>query len=199
MEVTHVVAQSGLILEYFLWNDDRLRNWMALDLPQLVTGVLFAGIAFNAIAILLLGQLLYFHIQLQRNNLTTYQYIVQDHKKKREQARREEDLRNQRLLAMEAAYSDGRAIRALQLRLGGQCREAGCASCDPMQMPDENNEPPLNPEEGFASALGRGPLDDHDNEDDDELVDDIGNADDENDVQHPQSLQQPNGHNHGSE
>lgn len=99
----------------------------------------------------MIGQLLAFHIGLQRDNITTYQYIVEDHKKKRELMKRMDDLREKRILAMAEANGAGAEFVAIRLRIGGMCRDMGCAACDPMDLP-ERREP--DPNAGFAAALG---------------------------------------------
>ena len=154
MEVSHFVIQLTLLLENYLSDASRFDSWFNADLEPLVSAVYIFFIIFNVISIILIGQLLSFHIGLQRNNLTTYQYIVEDHKKKREEIKRLDDLNEKRILAMAEAHQKGAGFVAMRLRMGGICRDAGCAACDPMDLP-QHREP--DPEAGFATALGDPP------------------------------------------
>lgn len=157
MEVCHFVIQLVLVIDSFLGGptEKRMSDWFQADLPALVQAVLIFFIIFSGISVLMIGQLLWFHVGLQRENLSTYQYIVQDHKKKREKMKLEEELTNQRLVAVAKAYREGKNWKGLRLRMGGLCRKAGCAVCDPLKLPEPPREP--DPEAGFAAALGSSP------------------------------------------
>ena len=128
-------------------------------IPVKVSNALLIFFAcFNAVTIFLIGQLLWFHIGLRQEQLTTYQYIIQDHKKKREEQRRLDELEQRRIHLMSQAFQDGKSCYAYQLRLGRICRKtcgktgslAEC--CDPLELPGEAPEP--NPDNAFAGALG---------------------------------------------
>jgi len=151
MEVSHGTIQVVLLLYSFLVDQDMADSWFNAGLTHFVQAVLLLFILFNCISVILIGQLLYFHMGLQRENLTTYQYIVNDHKKKREQMRLDEDLFNHRLSKIAEAYRDGKNLLAARLRIGRFCREVGCTVCDPLSLP-KPREP--DPEAGFAAVLG---------------------------------------------
>lgn len=154
MEVSHLGILVGLALDYFIGGSRRFDDWFGADLGILVLVVDAAFIVFSSGSVVLLGQLLLFHVNLRRKKLTTYQFIVQDHKKKRDIARQMDDLNNQRVLSMSHAHRDGKSMRAWHLRLGGHCRSAGCPMFDPLKLP-EYKEP--RPEDGFAVSLGQKP------------------------------------------
>lgn len=180
MEVSHFVIHVALLIVSFTNNSDIAEDWLAADLPILVYVVLFVFVLFNLVSILLIGQLLHFHVGLQRDGITTYQYIVRDHKKKRERLRLEDELRSQREQKVATARQQGKSLTVMQLRIGNECRAAGCAACDPLTLPEPNPEP--DPEAGFAAALGTGAKQEFGEKSDDdnnaeETVDDVDQAD----------------------
>lgn len=150
MELVHFVIQLVLLIDSFTGGstNDRVQNWLG-GTEKLQHAVWIFFIIFNSVSIILLGQLIWFHIGLHRKNLTTYQFIVQDSKRKREEMRLEEDLTNQRIVAVAKARRENNHVEAMRLELGGCCRSVGCVVCDPMDLPE-----PADPEAGFAAALG---------------------------------------------
>ena len=163
MELSHFVIQLVLLIDSFTGGatNDRVHNWLGGDggTEELQHAVWIFFLIFNSVAIILLGQLIWFHICLQRKNLTTYQFIVQDSKKKREKMRLEEDLANQRIVAVAKARRENKPLEAMRLQMGGCCRTTGCTLCDPMDLPL-----PADPEAGFAAALGNTHMDNNNND-----------------------------------
>jgi hypothetical protein len=170
MEVSHFITHVVLLIMSFIDDSDIADDWLVDGLAELVYAVLLFFALFNVVSILLIGQLLQFHVGLQRDGITTYQYIVRDHKLKRERLRLEDELRGQRAQNIVAAREQGKSLEVMRLRIGDQCRSAGCEMCDPLTLPEPNPEP--DPEAGFAAALGTGANDG--GKSDDEL--DIGGA-----------------------
>lgn len=166
MEVSHFVIQVVLLILSFTNNSEIADDWLVADLAALVYAVLIFFVVFNVISIMLIGQLLHFHIGLQRDGITTYQYIVRDHKNRREKSRLEDELRNQRAQKIATAREQGKSFKVMQLRIGNECRAAGCAACDPLTLPEPNPEP--DPEAGFAAALGTGAREDFGGKSDDD-------------------------------
>ena len=150
----HLAVQVYLVADIFLDGpaQRRAQDWMRSE--EAATAILLFFVAFNVISIILIGQLIQFHRQLQRKNLTTYSFIVQDHKVRRERARREGDLEAQRVVLVAKAERERAALWRWRLQVGGACRRAGCAACDPLDLPEPPEEPDLNA--GFAGALGGG-------------------------------------------
>jgi hypothetical protein len=154
--IFHCFIQLGLIIDYFQHESG---TWLRAQHHYGGTTVivlLFVFFIFDAIALSLIGQLLYFHIGLQRMQLSTYQYIVRDHERKRNQQRRDGELLAARTRRMHQAKQEGNHVLAWRLQCGGTCRAMGISSCDPLELPpvelsDED------PETGFAAALGDGP------------------------------------------
>lgn len=167
MQVVHLAVQLYLVIDLLLRDGptrQRVESRGILhgandDDDQAATTatatVLFVFVAFNMASLALIGQLIQFHRVLQRENLTTYEFVVRDHKEKRAQARLAGDLEAQRVVLVKKAEREGRTGLALKLRVGGACRQTtGAECCDPLNLPDPPPEP--DPEAGFASVLGDG-------------------------------------------
>ncbi|ACI65187.1 predicted protein [Phaeodactylum tricornutum CCAP 1055/1] len=160
MEVYHLIVQLGLLIDSFTdgATNQRATDWFqtGTDIPVHVLLILF--ILFNLLSLFLITQLLHFHIGLRRKQLTTYQFIVEDHKGRRERAKREGQLDSNRIVAVTEAQENGQTCTAWKLQLGGLCRQAGCTQCDPLALspPDkpESESSEVNAPENFSSALG---------------------------------------------
>ena len=176
MEVSHAVIQIVLLTDSFRGGPthDRVEDWLGSNsgsndsssnnsIEILVHAVLIFFIIFAVIAVFMIGQLLWFHVSLHRQQLTTYEYVVRDHRRKKEERQRSEELAHQRVVAVAKARREQQQHGccwggALHLRAGGWCRQV-CGSsggvcveaCDPLDMPA-----PPDPEAGFAAALGGG-------------------------------------------
>jgi ribosomal protein L35AE/L33A len=160
MEVYHLIVQLGLLIDSFTdgATNQRATDWFqnGTDIPVHVLLIFF--ILFNLLSLFLITQLLHFHIGLRRKQLTTYQFIVEDHKGRRERAKREGQLDSNRIVAVTEAQENGQTCTAWKLQLGGLCRQAGCTQCDPLALspPDkpESESSEVNAPENFSSALG---------------------------------------------
>lgn len=153
MEVMHLAVQIFLLVDIFQKGPAYRRvhdDWIGS--PEALIAVLFTFVAFNCLSILSIGQLILFHRNLQKQQLTTYEFVVQDHKKRRELARRQGDLEADRVLLVHKAEAEHATLRQWKLQLGGKCRRIGCPACDPLELPAPAPEP--DPEVGFARALG---------------------------------------------
>jgi len=140
LEVMHCCICIILVIEYFAKNDVRFRNWFNADLPILVVIVMLFFALFSAVSIILVGQLVLFHINLQKERISTYEFIIRDSKRRRELASREDELRNKRIMALAAARQQGRTFRVYSLRIGGICRALNCPVCDPLVLPEPRGE-----------------------------------------------------------
>lgn len=153
-EILRLVTHLVLLIDNWLGGptSQRINDWIAGDIATQIIWLAF--VVFDAVSIFMIGQLLWFHIGLRRQGLTTYRYIVQDHKEKRELAKRTEDLEAQRITALRKAREDGNTLRVWQLQYGRCCRNVvGCGDvCDPIKLPPPAPEP--DPEKGFAASLG---------------------------------------------
>lgn len=141
--IAHAIPQAAMILDIYLGNGDserRANNWFQVDTELVVVIVMGVFLVFDALALSLIFQLLFFHIKLQREGLSTYQFIVRDNQQRREKAKLEEEREQRR--TEEMAKSQG-SIRYLQLKWGGQLEKTcGLACCDPLpleQQPSSTN------------------------------------------------------------
>ena len=142
MYATHLAVQLGLVIDIYLGGQtqQRAEEWPSVTVSKIV---MIAFIVLDAIFIILVGQLVLFHMMLQRKGLTTYQYIIKDHQKRRELTNTLEQLESKRIAAMAAAREEGRTCYAEGLRAGRLFRELGCVVCDPLQP--EKEQPPSPP------------------------------------------------------
>lgn len=146
----------------------RMETWgnpnMAGSSVAALRAILIFFILFDFASLFLLGQLIYFHIGLQRKNLTTYEYIVQDMERKRERHRVEGERNSHRVRQVNKAKREGRHMYATRLIVGGYCRnDLGCAACDPLEMPPVESKGSA--EQAFSMALGTGAVMDDDESD----------------------------------
>jgi len=153
MEIMHLATQLYLIIDIFLKGpaNQRTKNSF-IQSTTAANAIFICFCVFNAVSIILIGQLIAFHRKLQRQRLSTYEFIVQDHKRRRELARREGDLEAERVLLVHKAEAERATLQKWKLQCGGLCRQVGCAACDPLDLPEPPAEP--DPEAGFARALG---------------------------------------------
>jgi hypothetical protein len=123
----------GLVIDIFAHGttEQRAEEWFHAGLSELVSGVLIFFLIFNAICLSATVQLLLFHIGLRRKNLTTYQFIVTDNARKRQERQTKEERQSKRVVAVAKARREGQTLLALRLQMGQHC----CAQCDP--LPDE--------------------------------------------------------------
>jgi palmitoyltransferase len=150
MQVLHLSTSLALCIDIFLDGPThgRAENWIG---PTASNALLIFFMAFDGVSLVLLVQLVWFHLGLQRQNLTTYQYIVLDHKQRRDRGKLEQALEHQREVAIAKARAEGRTMDRFKLACGEEWRRNGCAYCDPLDLPTEV------PDEGFAASFGLTP------------------------------------------
>jgi hypothetical protein len=140
MLVIQAVIQIYLILDIYLGNGatkQRSQEWFQANATIAVVVVMGVFLFFNLGALSLIGQLLLFHLKLQREGLSTYQFIVRDNQRRREQTRKESDLKLRRQMAIAHAKNEGNGFQVFRLEKGGMMREScGLACCDPLQLDD---------------------------------------------------------------
>jgi hypothetical protein len=143
MLVVHASIQLALVLDIYLGNGaSRSEEWFNADATTPVVVVICAFLLFDLVALSLIGQLLLFHNRLQREGLTTYQFIVRDNQRKREQNKQDQELAQKRLVAMAKAEEEGRTCDWLSLRIGGDVRKTcGLTCCDPLEEKPKLNNP----------------------------------------------------------
>jgi hypothetical protein len=139
MLVVHFSIMLGLVVAIFTDGPTQQRadEWFSAGLSELVLGVLIFFIVFDVICISAAVQLLLFHIGLRRKGLTTYQFIVTDNARKRQDLQKKEERRSKRVVAVTKARREGHTVKAIRLQMGQYC----CAPCDPLpsqEAPGDN-------------------------------------------------------------
>jgi len=137
MLIVHSGVQLALVLDIYLGNGmskTKSEDWFRADATIAVVVVMCVFLLLDFIALSLILQLLLFHTRLRKEGLTTYQFIVRDNRRKREQTVMENEIREQRLVAMAKATEEGRTCDKLQLCVGGYSRKyIGITCCDPLE------------------------------------------------------------------
>ena len=157
--IVHTAIQLALILDIFLGNGEtkqRSEEWFGINSSSgtiVVVTVMGIFLLFDICSLLLIGQLLAFHLKLQRQGLTTYSYIVQDNRKRRQEAEQNQKLKQRRDQAIRKAEEDGDCCLSNRLRTGGYCRQScNMACCDPLPSEDEENGNSKNPSPSAANG-----------------------------------------------
>lgn len=149
LEMYHFAIQLFLIIDLFLDGPTQRRAYFH---SSAMAAILIFFALFNVLSLFSIGQLILFHFNLQRKRLSTYQYIVEDHKRKRTLMRRLGDLENQRIVKITQLEQSNQTVTACVLKCGGVFRSMGCSLLDPLDLPPPPEEPDLNG--NFANSLG---------------------------------------------
>lgn len=144
--VVRAAVLLGLIIAYFVQYADgddvdvgtveeRANRWFDTDAGLAVAIVDILFLTVDLICTSLLLQLFLFHIQLRKENITTYAYIVRDGQRKREAATKKMELERRRITAVRDAEREGNLMRKWRLQLGGVpfVGERVCWCCDPLR------------------------------------------------------------------
>ena len=135
----HFFVQLVVVLDLFLdfGNAQRLseESWFGIGesatLP--ITVVIIIFLVSDGVTLSLMFQLWFFHLRLQKQGLTTYQYIVQDNRKRRERQTTEQELNRKRNSEMQKALAEKRKSDYYRLYMGGKCTK--CIPClDPLKQ-----------------------------------------------------------------
>lgn len=118
--LVHGAVQVGLIIDIFLDGEtrDKADDWFQTEASNAIVGIMIGFAAFDGIALSLILQLVFFHMQLRKEGLTTYKFIVRETQKKREKRDNEQDRKNKRMVAMGKANDEGNYMLACKLRYG---------------------------------------------------------------------------------
>jgi hypothetical protein len=143
MLLIQAVIQIALILDIYLGSGaskKRAEDWFQVNTTIPVVVVMGVFLLFDLVALSLISQLLVFHLKLQREGITTYQFIVRDNQNRRERTRKENDLKLRRQMAIGKAKEEGNSTLVFRLEKGGMLREkCGLTCCDPLKMEYEEN------------------------------------------------------------
>jgi hypothetical protein len=118
--VVHMVVLLGLAIDILIGGPSKARaeDWCSANLSELVAAVNIFFFIFDFICISLILQLLLFHIKLRRAGLSTYQYILQDNAKKREQKKITQEKESRRIVAIGQAKRDSKSVLSVRLAMG---------------------------------------------------------------------------------
>jgi hypothetical protein len=141
--IVHVAIQIALVLDIYLGNGaskQRSEDWFNADSTIAVVAVMSAFVVVDLVALSLILQLLVLHIKLQREGLSTYQFIVRENQRRRDQTKLEHELKYRREVAIKNAIEEGKGCYVFRLENGGFLREScGLAFCDPLKLEDTDN------------------------------------------------------------
>jgi hypothetical protein len=154
--------QLALILDIYFGNGStkqRAEDWFQANATIAVVVVMAVFLFFNLLALSLIGQLLLFHLRLQRDGLSTYQFIVQDNQRRRDQARKDDENKLRRQMAIAHAHNEKNGYLAWRLKLGGMMREhCNVACCDPLKLEEdsqaESEKAPSSASNGLSQGNG---------------------------------------------
>lgn len=155
MLFVQAAIQIALFVDFFVGNGDskeRAENWFSVGtyLPVLIIMGVF--IFFDIAALSLIGQLLIFHLKLQKEGISTYEYIVRDNQKRREIKKKTNDLKARRQTAITTAKEEGNRCLVVRLENGGFLREnCGIVCCDPLSLDDMDSVNQTNDANGTSS------------------------------------------------
>lgn len=121
---------------------ERSNSWFGADAGLAVALVNAVFLIVDMVCIVLLVQLFSFHIQLRREGITTYTYIVNTQQRKRVSERKKMELERRRISAIAIADREGTLIKKWRLSAAG-CPYVGeviCKPCDPLRWGENNGD-----------------------------------------------------------
>jgi len=153
MLLVHSSIQIALIIDIFLHGETKqsanTKWWFSPnnDIAYIPIVAVYIGfVLFDLLSLSLIVQLLYFHMGLRKEGLTTYKYIVRETQRKRERLQFANQRNHQRMVAMARAKDDGNAILVTRLKIGKICSEKlSCTHFDPLPMPSSSPAPATSP------------------------------------------------------
>lgn len=158
--VQYSIAQKGIEGSNLLLPIlDRSNQWFNANAAIFVAIVNLAFVIGDVVCVILLGQLILFHIKLRKEGITTYAYIVRDGQRKRVAAQQKMELERRRISALQQAEREKKIIRKWRLTAGG-CPYVGeylCRPCDPLRVESkseniENQNESVEEDESNAGA-----------------------------------------------
>lgn len=143
--VMHALIALALSIDILVGGTSKLRanEWFAINLSEIVVSINLLFVLLDSISLILILQLLVFHIKLRAQNLTTYKFILQDNASKRELKKRKTARKSKRTIAMGEAKRNNKTLLRWRLYMG-QYLEKIHACLDPLphddEQPDEQGE-----------------------------------------------------------
>jgi hypothetical protein len=144
MLVVQSAIQIVLILDIYLGfgpTKEKAINWFSVGTTLPVVIIMGIFLFFDVASLSLIGQLLIFHLKLQKKGISTYEFIVQDNQEKREKKKKLNELKLRRQTEITKAKEEGSTLLVLRLEKGGLLREKlGLTWCDPLSLEaDQSN------------------------------------------------------------
>jgi len=123
--VIHTSVGLGVAIDILVGgaSQKRAEEWFSADLPELVVSFLLAFSLLDVLALILIIQLLLFHLKLSRMKLTTYQFILRDAAEKRERSKTEKEINSRRIIAIGNAKRNEQHSKIFQLKIGAYLRK----------------------------------------------------------------------------
>jgi len=146
MLLVQLSVQIALICDIYIGEQlglggtkERAENWFGVGTPIPVVAIMGFFAFLNIGSLSLIGQLLLFHLKLQKEGISTYEFIVRDNRERREKTNKLNELKVRRKAEIAAAREDGKGFLAMRLEKGGLLREKfGIACCDPLSLEDSD-------------------------------------------------------------
>lgn len=138
MLLVQTAVQIALVIDIFLGEGKtkgRAEAWFEVGTHIPVVVIMGIFIFFDVASLSLIGQLLVFHLKLQKEGLSTYEYIVRDNQKRRERTKKMNELTHRRKAEINRAKEEGNTCLVVRLENGGRIREKfGISCCDPLSL-----------------------------------------------------------------
>ena len=143
MLLVQSAVQIAIIADIYLGDGSskqRAEDWFSVGTTIPVVAIMGVFLFFNIASLSLIGQLLVFHLKLQKEGISTYEFILRDNQKRRERTKKLTDLKHRRETQVAKAKQEGKSFLALRLEKGGLLREKlGISWCDPLSLDDDNS------------------------------------------------------------
>ena len=127
----HVVSLIIQLSMYFGGHEGTktlANNWLQAGVPEVVLGFNIGFLVLTLSIAVLVVQLLTFHIGLRREKITTYQFIIRDGQKKRDDWHVQQKVKQKRGQVVKTLKEDGKWVEANWTKFGAKI----CTPCDPI-------------------------------------------------------------------
>lgn len=119
----------------------RAEEWFGVGSPIPVVAIMAVFAFLDVASLSLIGQLLLFHLKLQKEGISTYEFILRDNRKRREKTAKLNELKVRRKTEIAKAKEEGKGFRVMRLQNGEFYRDKlGLACCDPLSLEDDDEE-----------------------------------------------------------
>ena len=142
MLLVQLAVQIAIILDIYLGemiglggSKEKAGEWFGVGTPIPVVAIMGFFAFLDIVSLSLIGQLLFFHLKLQKEGISTYEFIVRDNRNRRELNNKLKELKFRRKTEIATAREEGKAFLAMRLEKGGLLREkCGLTCCDPLSL-----------------------------------------------------------------